>query len=507
MIGKNRALVAVLAICTAFAAHAMRVEVHGSVVFATGPVEDDAGKFQDALDKAGVDTVVFVNSPGGDLWTGLRVGRMIEARGLKTVVAGYCVSACSVMFMGGRQRTFSDAFRPAQTFVGIHGAHNRDTRSVDPRMQPQLFAFYKQGMAGRFNADVMNRALYEMDDAGALLRVFDAQRTPRQAPYHCRSGQSLRQHCTEFKDQDALGLGVVTSNALTTLELPASFRQLPTILGRELTQPFEDPAAFFKTLVEQQCGVDACRKAVADFAATREHKAIAVPVGAPGLGYASNRDTAANAFVGAVYACNHIKDKPARLCEAQTVNGFDVRGLYVAGAASHAEALARLSAPAEKFYANEEYGGGMTSANGLRTQKFQDITPQRLDGIRTLGTRELAQALRGAQAPVLVDVWAGVNEAIPGAVTLLAGGLAFDDAAVDNAYEARFSGLLKLLSPDPLAPVVFYCQSRDCWLAVNAALRAKQLGYTQVGWYRGGMESWKAANLPLAEVVLRAVVR
>ena len=85
--------------------------------------------------------------------------------------------------------------------------------------------------------------------------------------------------------------------------------------------------------------------------------------------------------------------------------------------------------------------------------------------------------------------------------------MAFDDAAVDNAYEARFSGLLKLLSPDPLAPVVFYCQSRDCWLAVNAALRAKKLGYTQVGWYRGGMESWKAANLPLAEVVLRAVVR
>ena len=115
-------------------------------------------------------------------------------------------------------------------------------------------------------------------------------------------------------------------------------------------------------------------------------------------------------------------------------------------------------------------------------------------------------ALISEQAPVLIDVWAGVNDAIPSAMTLLAGGLAFDDATVDLAYEKRFSGLLKLLSPDLEKPVVFYCQSRNCWLSANAAMRAKKLGYTQVGWYRGGMESWKAANLPLANVVLRAVV-
>ena len=40
-----------------------------------------------------------------------------------------------------------------------------------------------------------------------------------------------------------------------------------------------------------------------------------------------------------------------------------------------------------------------------------------------------------------------------------------------------------------------------------AALRARKLGYGQVGWYRGGMESWKAANLPMAMVVVRAVAR
>jgi rhodanese-related sulfurtransferase len=227
---------------------------------------------------------------------------------------------------------------------------------------------------------------------------------------------------------------------------------------------------------------------------------------ARGMGTALNRDTAITAFVRAIYACNHIKDQPARLCETLTVNGFDVRSFYTTGTESHSQALVKLHPPSDKYYGSEEYGGGMTRANAMRVQTVHDMTPQKFDGIKTYGTQELAMALKSEQAPVLIDVWAGVNDAIPSAVTLLAGGLAFDDVTIDLAYEKRFSGLLTLLSPDLQKPIVFYCQSRNCWLSANAAMRAKKLGHTQVGWYRGGMESWKAANLPLANVILRAVV-
>lgn len=498
------ALAIFLGICIAFTAHAMKVEVHSNAIYATGPVEDDFGKFQEALASPGIDTVVFVNSPGGDLWTGMRVGNMIADKGVKTVIAGYCVSACSIMFMGGKERSFSDAFRPRLTYIGIHGAHNKTTKTVDGQLQPQIFAYFKQRMSERFNAEVMNKALYEMDDAGALLRVFDEQRMPKRLPYHCKSAQSLRKDCTEFKDLDALSLGIVTSNSLTVLDLPGGFKQVPQIFGQELTEPLPDPTDYFKHLSEQQCATDACRKLIGNFGANREHKALAIPIGASGLGTVSNRDTAALAFVGAVYTCNHVKDKPARLCETQIVNGYDVRDFYPRGVAGHTEALSKLTVPLEKFYAGEEYGGGMTSADGLRTKKWNDITPQKLDGIKTVGTQELALALKSSQAPVLIDVLSGAKDAIPGAITLLHGGLAFDDASKDSAFEARFSDLLKLLSPDLSKPVVFYCASRDLWLSVNAALRAKKLGYTQVGWYRGGMESWKAANLPVATVVVRA---
>ena len=491
----------------AWASQAMTVEVQGNVVFATGPVEDDLAIFQAAFEKPGIDTVAFVNSPGGDLWTGLRVGRLIAEKGYHTVIAGACVSACSIMYMGGKQRTFSDAFRPAQTFIGIHGAHDRATKVVNPILQPQIFAFYRQNMSERFNTAVMNQALYDMDDSGALLRVFDAARLPRRAAFHCRSVQTLRRDCSEIKDADALSLGIVTGNTITALNLPASFKQVPMVLGREMTQAFPDLADYLKTMSVQACSSDPCRKLISDFSKSPDHKAIALPLAGEGLGTVSNQDTPINAFVRAIFNCNHARGRASRLCEARITDGYDVSNLYALGQASHVEALAKLGVPADKFYGNEEFGGGMTLASGLRTQKVHDITPQKLDGIKTYGTQELATALKGAQPPQVIDVWAGVNESIPGAVTLLSGGLAFDDAAGDALYEMRFSGLLKLLSPDPARPIVFYCLSRDCWLSANAAMRAQKLGYSQVGWYRGGMESWKAANLPVGQVVVRAVVR
>lgn len=496
-----------LGLLLGFCAQAMGLVVQGNVVFATGAVGDDYRKFVDALDNKAIDQVVFVNSPGGDLWTGMAVGRLIAERGLRTVVAGKCESACSLMFMGGKTRTFADSFRPALTYVGIHGPHDKLTSELAPLLAAQLFAFYKSQMGERFNADLMNQALFDMEDAGSMLKVFDAYRFPKRVSYRCKSEQTLRKDCTEFPVDDAYTLGVVTSVEMTTVELPQQFANGPRIAGAELAVALADPDALFKELSADHCKSDACKKTFAEFGTYPENRAVAIPLYDTGYGMANNRDSLPAAFYAAVYFCNHVKDKPARLCETQVVNGYDVRSLYAQGELSHARALEQLQPPPQKFYGNEEYGGGFTSAKGLRVQKVHDITPARLEGIQTIGTQELALLMKTTQPPVVVDVWAGVDESIPGAVTLLAGGIALEDPVADAAYEARFLGLLKLLSPDTAKPLVFYCMSRDCWLSVNAALRARKLGYAQVGWYRGGWASWKAANLPVAQVVVRAVVQ
>ena len=43
-------------------------------------------------------------------------------------------------------------------------------------------------------------------------------------------------------------------------------------------------------------------------------------------------------------------------------------------------------------------------------------------------------------------------------------------------------------------PIVFYCHGSHCWTSYNACLRAINLGYTHVYWYRGGLSAWFNIN-------------
>jgi rhodanese-related sulfurtransferase len=62
------------------------------------------------------------------------------------------------------------------------------------------------------------------------------------------------------------------------------------------------------------------------------------------------------------------------------------------------------------------------------------------------------------------------------------------------------------MQPDKTQPVGVFCVSAECWLSVNAALRLRALGYTNVQWYRGGIEAWMAAKLPTVTAVPHATV-
>lgn len=484
----------------------MTVEVHGNKVFATGPITDDLRKFEDAFSKGGIDTVVFVNSPGGDLWNGLRVGRLIADKGYNTVIAGNCVSACSIMFMGGKERRFSDALRPLQTMIGIHGAHDKDTKQIHPTMQPQIFAFYKQNMGDKFNSKVMNQALNEMEDSGSLLRVFDPVRSGKTLPYHCVSSQTPRSKCTTLTGEDASSLGIITHSDLVKLDLPAAFMVVPTVLGKPLETLVPDLAAYYLDLAARQCASELCKTSTPKLIDQTENRATATPLQGLGRGSSFNVDTPMAAVVRAVYSCNHMANQPVRLCEPEVVNQYDVRPIYRAAQASHKAALDKLTVPSDKFYAGEEFGGGFTSASGLRTQKMSDITPAKLEGIEVIGTQALAQAILAAKPITLVDVM-GSYDTVPQSVVLLGSGLALEDSVLDGQLEKRIASLLALLAPDQSVPIVFFCSGRNCWLSVNAAYRAKKLGYTKVLWYRGGIESWKAAGLPMATSVLQAVAR
>ena len=163
------------------------------------------------------------------------------------------------------------------------------------------------------------------------------------------------------------------------------------------------------------------------------------------------------------------------------------------GAQSVAQAAAQLTATP---YAAEDKDWGIPPQGGIRKDQYHAPTPMILPGVKLVTTNALAQSFQGTGRPVIINVLTGswVN-AVPDSVWLSGAG---QGTGLDDPTQARLARRLAALTAgDKAKPVVFYCLSSQCWLSYNAALRAQQLGYTNVGWYRGGVEAWQAAGLPV----------
>jgi PQQ-dependent catabolism-associated CXXCW motif protein len=121
-------------------------------------------------------------------------------------------------------------------------------------------------------------------------------------------------------------------------------------------------------------------------------------------------------------------------------------------------------------------------------------TPASIPGGQVITTPGLVALIQGRQAPYIVFDVLGQPEALPGAVPAawLSQAGTFDDAVQQQAAVM----LGQATQGRKEVALVFYCLSRECWMSYNAALRAIQAGYTNVLWYRGGIEAWKAAGLP-----------
>ena len=488
-------------------ARAMVLVTQDEYVFATGGVNDDLKRFENALANPQIKTVVFVNSPGGDLWTGLKVGRLIKEKQLNTVIAGYCNSACSIMFMGGLERRFANNLPHSATYIGIHGAHDKNTKAINPQAQPGIYAFYKEQLGQKFDSHIFNTALYNMDDAGALLRVFDVERKPDIKSYHCQSSQTPRDKCTTFPEADAMNLGITTHANLVTLEIPISILPNPTVMDRPLAEELTQAAlsATLTQLQERACVTQRCQKIIHHYSNQTTHKSLATRISGKGFGISWEADSTNLAMLRALYLCNHAPNLPIALCETQLIDQTPTHSWYFQNDSETQTAFKNIQEPKEPYFANEEFGGDFVQWNSkFRFEKFEDMTPKVLPDVQTISTQALVRLLLSNDKPKLIDVL-GSAHTIPTSQALIFGGNAFEDPMSEQAFHARFVALLKLLAPEVDKPVVFFCAGRNCWHSVNASLRAVQAGYTHVYWYRGGINSWNAAKLPTTPLVIRAV--
>ena len=124
------AVAAIAATLACRAAAAMDLTQAQDQLILSGKVVDgDAQRVAAALaDDPGIRTIILRASPGGHAPTGYRLGELFRRRGLATAVSGFCFSSCSRMFLGGKERRFTDDLAPELTDVGFHGHYGRDGR-------------------------------------------------------------------------------------------------------------------------------------------------------------------------------------------------------------------------------------------------------------------------------------------------------------------------------------------------------------------------------------------
>lgn len=209
--------------------------------------------------------------------------------------------------------------------------------------------------------------------------------------------------------------------------------------------------------------------------------------------WVEKKATEDEASVAAIAKCETF----AFPCFAYAVNGTVVwEKEHTAGAVAKRIKERLKSAVLEGEFGKEKETSVFVGPTESIGRSFHSMTPPTIPGGKTYSTKELRDLMVGDVEPVLIDVLQGGERAsIPGALLMPGAGL--QETAL---LEERFPPILAASVPDKSTPVVFFCLSYECWLSYNAALRAIRLGYKNVIWYRGGIDAWKAAKLP----VLRA---
>ncbi len=141
---------------------------------------------------------------------------------------------------------------------------------------------------------------------------------------------------------------------------------------------------------------------------------------------------------------------------------------------------------------------GVPPTQQLHSGPMHGPTPASIPGGQTITTKGLVELIKGQQVPVLILDVLGGPEIIPGAQFAVP---AHQGGSFDDPVQQQFGKYLQQATRgNKEHPLVLYCLSPHCWMSYNAALRAIHLGYTNVLWYRGGIDSWKQAGQQVQRV-------
>ncbi len=159
--------------------------------------------------------VVLRNSMGGNSWTGYRLGELFRARGVTTAVSGFCVSSCSRLFLGGKQRVFTDDFPQSLTYVGFHGHYDFGKLNLEAVKKHDLIAWTMKYTDNKVDPKLLARWANIARRAGDVRFYPDAVADRWKAKtFLCEGAESRRPQLCERIETNALSQGVITSETI-----------------------------------------------------------------------------------------------------------------------------------------------------------------------------------------------------------------------------------------------------------------------------------------------------
>jgi hypothetical protein len=217
---------------------AMQVEQKGNQIILSGRVVgtevDEVLRLLKGAPE--IDTVILRNAPGGHILTGYRLGELFRARGLRTAVSGFCYSSCSRMFLGGKQRYFTDDYPPQYTRVGFHG-HYDNRGDLAPKLVERfhLANWTIKYSDGKADPALVRRWVRIPRNVG-LIHFYHPDRFRYQgvSTFMCQGDEPMAsavRGCEPIA-KSALDLGIVTSLALLKSNDQAELRAgIPDVPG------------------------------------------------------------------------------------------------------------------------------------------------------------------------------------------------------------------------------------------------------------------------------------
>jgi hypothetical protein len=205
-------------VCTALplAASAMDMKVcENQLILSGSVVAGDFGRIKDAIAAdPEISVAVLRNSQGGDAESGYDIGEYFRNKGISTYASGYCLSSCSRMFLGGKERFFTDDFSLGRYSIGFHSNYDRSDRIVSGA-QWKLSRFIRKYSDGKADEALVDRWV-NIENRKGFAHFFHPtalKRSDGVSMLLCNGSEgNLRwELCEKIVGHDALSMGIVTS--------------------------------------------------------------------------------------------------------------------------------------------------------------------------------------------------------------------------------------------------------------------------------------------------------